>query len=161
MPKIKVTVVLDGMEYTVEGDPESVLRNVLQWVYKIMPEVDLARRLMVDIDYMRLSDVLSKYVMTSEEGDIIFKEDIPQRLSLSNKILIALGLSKLLYQLGKRDEDGIYLHELAKYVVSSTKTVSSRLSELYSTGYVEKNKMEDGVLYRITIKGLLRLLSMG
>ena len=161
MPKIKVKVVLDDMEYTAEGDPESVLRNVLQWVYRVMPEIDLARRLMVDIDYMKLSDVLSKYVMTSEEGDIIFKEDVPQRLSLSNKILIALGLSKLLYQLGKREEDGIYLHELAKYVVSSTKTVSSRLSELYSTGHVEKNKMEDGVLYRITIKGLLKLLSLG
>ncbi len=160
MSKIKVTVVFKDLEYIAEGDPESVLRSVLQWVYKVVPGVDLARKLTVDIDYMRLSEVLSRYVLASPDGEIIFKEDLPQRLSLSNKILLALGLSKLLFQLGKSETDGIYLHDLAKYVVSSTKTVSSRLSELFSTGYVEKDKMDEGVLYRITIKGLLKLLSM-
>lgn len=161
MSRIKVKVLFNDLEYTAEGEPEDVLRSVFQWIYSVLPEVDLAKRLMVDIDYVRLSEILARYVMASKEGEIIFREDLPQRLSLSNKILLALGLSKLLFQLGKRDINGIYLHDLAKYVVSSTKTVSSRLSELFSSGYVEKDKLEDGVLYRITIKGLLKILSMG
>jgi DNA-binding transcriptional ArsR family regulator len=161
MSKIKVRVVFEDLEYNAEGDPDSVLRSVLKWVYEVIPGVDLARKLMIDIDYVKLSEVLSRYVSITSDGSIIFKEDVPKRLSLSNKILLALGVSKLIYQLGKKDLDGIYLGELAKCVISSSKTVSSRLSELFSSGYVEKDRLEGGVLYRITVKGLLKILSMG
>ena len=148
------------MSYVVEGDPDYVVKNILNWIYNILPEIDLARKLMLKIDYQKLVNILSKYAYVSENNEVIFKEDSEQKLSLSNKILISLGLANLLHHLGKHDVNGLLLQNLSKYLSSSNKTISSRLSELYSSGYVEKEKTEDGVLYRITLKGILKLLNM-
>lgn len=144
----------------VEGDPEYVVRNILSWIYKVIPGIDLARKLMVSIDYQRLIEALSKYICVSNKNEIIFKEKPVQKLSLSNKILIVLGTANLLYHLDKRDVDGLLLQNLSKHLSSSSKTVSSRLSELYSSGYVDKEKTEKGVLYKITLKGILKLLNL-
>lgn len=159
-PKIRVSIEYEGLNYVVEGDPEYVVRNVLDWIYNSLPQIDLARRLMLNVDYQKLSEVLSRYVYISREGEVVFKENSEQRFSQSNKILIALGLANLLYHIGKRDVNGYLLQELSKYLSSSSKTVSSRLSELYSLGYVDKEKTEKGVLYRITLKGILKLLNL-
>ena len=158
--KIKVSVEYEDLSYVVEGDPEYVVRNILNWIYDILPEIDLARKLMFKVDYQKLIEILSKYAYASENGEVIFKEDSEQKLSLSNKILIALGLANLLYHLGEHGVNGILLQSLSKYLSSSSKTISSRLSELYSSGYVDKEKTEEGVLYRITLKGILKLLNM-
>ena len=160
MNKVVVKVSYKDMEYVVEGDPEDVIRNIIKWLEGVIPTLDIAERLTVDVDYVKLSDILSKYKMVSRDGDIIYREDVPRKLSLSNKILLTLGTTKLLYNLGKRSIEGIYLHELSKNIGASSKTVSSRLSELYSSGYVDKDRTDEGILYKITIKGLLRILSM-
>ena len=136
------------------------MKNILSWVYNILPEIDLAKKLLFKVDYQKLADTLSKYAYVSNDGEIIIKENTDQKLSLSNKILIALGLANLLYHISKYNADGLLLQTLSKYLSSPSKTVSSRLSELYSSGYVEKEKTDEGVLYKITLKGILKLLSM-
>ena len=150
----------ENLSYEIEGEPEYVMRNVLDWIYNILPEINLAKKLLFRVDYQKLADILSKYAFVSSEGEIIIKEDIDQKLSLSNKILIALGLANLLYHIGKCNVNGFLIQTLSKYLSSTNKTVSSRLSELYSSGYVDKEKTNEGILYKITLKGILKLLNM-
>jgi DNA-binding transcriptional ArsR family regulator len=159
MKKVRVNISYGDLEYSVEGEVEDVIRSVITWLEKVVPAFDVASKLVIDIDYVKLSDVISRFLMISKDGDIIFKDLGSKKLSLSNKVLLSLSAAKLLHVWGKRNVDGFYLYELSKNIGASSKTISSRLSELYASGYVEKSRVEDGVLYYITIKGILKVLS--
>ncbi len=158
--KISARIVYGDLVYEVSGSAEEVIKSVLKWMSTVIPSFDLFRSLSVDIDYVRLSESLSKYVMISGEGDIIFKEEPPKKLSLGNRVLIALGVAKLSNVAGRRDAPSLTLRELTVILGKPSKTISSRLSELHYDGYVRRIKMGGTVHYEITVKGLLKLMNI-
>lgn len=159
--KIKVTVEYGDLSYSVEGDLDTVFNSLIKWFNEVIPYYELARNLYVTIDHIKLADILTRYLrLSTDNKEIIFNEEQSQRLPLSNKILLTLGFIHLLHLLNKRDTGSATLKEISKIVVAPAKTVSSRLSELSLLGYVERDKDERGVTYRITVKGLLKLVKL-
>lgn len=158
--KIHAKIVYKNLVYEVSGGPEDVVKAIIKWLSTVLPGFDLFSKLSVDIDYVKLAESISKYVMVSDVGEIIFRESLPKRLSLSNKILITLGVAKLVSVAGKKDSPSLSLKELTRILGKPSKTVSSRLSELYYDGYVKRIKGGGGVYYEITVKGLIKLIDV-
>lgn len=158
--KIHAKITYKDLVYEVSGGPEEVIRAVIKWLSNVLPAFDLFSKISIDIDYVRLTESLSRYVMVSSDGEIIFRENMPKRLSLSNKILITLGVAKLTHVAGKVDTPSLSLRELTRILGKPSKTVSSRLSELHYDGYVKRIKEGGGVYYEITVKGLIKLMNI-
>lgn len=156
MESIYVKIRYKDMEIELEGSMEEVYQEIRKWFMRYLPSIEIAEKLLLDIDFHKLAKQLSNYVYITNEGDVILR-DSSNELSLHNKILIVLSSLRLLEYLGKRPSSHITLDDLSKIVVSTTKTISSRLSELRSMGYVERNRENKNVVYKITLRGLLYL----
>lgn len=160
MNKISVRIKYGDIVYEVEGSTEEVLTDIIRWINNIIPTFNLAKRLLIDIDYQKLIESISKYGGLTSDGDILIYSEHNKSLSLSNKILILLSLRHIQYKFGYVDEEALPLNMIARKLSSSNKTTSSRLSELYSQGYVSKDRRNGSVAYKITMKGLLKVLSL-
>jgi len=158
--KVYAKIMFKDLSLEVSGEPEDVIKTIIKWMGKVLPGFDLFKELSVDVDYIELSKSLSKYVMVSEDGEIIFREPSPKRLALSNKILIALGIAKLIHLAGKSDNPYLSLRELTMVLGKPSKTISSRLSELHYDGYVKRIRSSSGVHYEISVKGLIKLINL-
>jgi len=156
MPDIYVKIRYKDVEATFEGDIDSVYKEILRWFNKYIPALDIAQKLIIDIDYSKLADLLSRYIFFTREGDIILRDEA-DKFSQHNKILLVLSSAKLLEFTGKRESSGVSLEELSRILRSSTKSLSSRLSELKNIGYVNKDRRNKNVVYSISIKGLIDL----
>lgn len=151
---VKVTIKYDGNIVEFEGNPLSVLESVISFFSKVIPTFKLAQEIMYNVDTKDLINMLRPYVMISENGDIILT-DSGESLSMSNKILSVLIAAKLLKITGLRNTDFLTLNEISSLISASPKSTSSRLSELYAKGYVEKGRDEEGVKYKVSLKGII------
>ncbi|PCN51198.1 hypothetical protein B6U99_00180 [Candidatus Geothermarchaeota archaeon ex4572_27] len=152
--KVKVTVRYDGNTVELEGGPREVYESLQSLFKKILPTYELAREMLYSVDVKDLVEILRPYVVISEEGDIILTE-AGESLSMSNKILSVLIAARLLKMLGKRESEYLTLNEIASIISASPKSTSSRLSELHARGYVERGRGEEGVRYRVSLKGIM------
>ncbi len=155
---IKVNVRYKDIEFSAEGAPEHVMKSLLEWIRKYLPEIDVASKLRVDIDYIKLSEIIGKYAGYTDNGEIILKEEA-SKLSMSLRILIILAMANILYKLGLRASPELTIHEISYNIPTTLKTISSRLSELKSEGLIKKRKTDKGVVYWISIKGILKILN--
>jgi hypothetical protein len=151
---IKVKLELEGHFYEFEGELEDVIRAINKVFSEIYPGYNLAKRIVINIDINDLIDMLKPFLHITEAGHIIFTPT-GEGLSISNKIMAALIAARLMKLSNIRTDDYMSLSELSYIVASSTKSASSRLSELYSKGYIEKMRGDDGVRYRVSLKGIL------
>lgn len=108
----------------------------------------------MNIDINDLMNIIKPYMQLSRNGEMIFT-DTGESLSMSNKIMLVLIGARLLKMLGIKNNDYLSLHEISSYISSTTKSTSSRLSELNSKGLVEKYRDESGVKYRVSLKGII------
>ena len=96
-PKVKVTIEWGDMKHTVEGDPESVMREIIQFAVKFLPNYNLASKLTFSPDYTSMIDDLSEKVKITPEGEgLLIKQD----LSAENSIALVLLASKVANALG-------------------------------------------------------------
>ena len=151
---MKVKIVYEDKVLEFDGDVEEVYKQIISFFNKVIPAFELANKILVNIDINDLVNILQPYLQISREGDMIFTEN-GEALSMSNKIVVLLIGAKLLNALGIRQVDSLSLHEISQYIASTSKSVSSRLSELYSKGFVERYKEEGTVKYRVTLKGIV------
>ncbi len=156
MTDLKVHLKYGDLEADFEGDPLEVKEQVMLWLDKVVPGMRLASTLFIEPDYKALSEKLSRVAKATMDGEIVLLEEA-DGLSMQLKILSALGLSKVLHVSGLRREESMTLDQLSSIVVSTPKSVSSRLSELRSMGLVEKVGGKP-VRYKISLRGLLYLL---
>ena len=154
MDDIYVKIKYKDIEAEFSGKPDEIYEAITRWIINFIPSLDIAGKLVYDIDFKKLADMLSNYVSITRNGDVILKEST-SNLSLHNKILLVLSTLRLLEFLGKREKPSIPLDDLSKIITSTPKTTSSRLSELRNLGYVERERENRSVVYKITIKGLL------
>ena len=61
-PKVKVQIEWGDVKHTVEGDLESVVREVMQFAAKVLPNYTLASKLTFSPDYSSMVDDLSESV---------------------------------------------------------------------------------------------------
>jgi len=155
---LEVKIRYADLEVEFKGDPKDVSRKVFEWLNRNIPGFDVAVQLFQDPDYLELSETISEYIKSTNSGDIYLLGKASS-LSMHLKILVTLSLMKILYDAGHRDSDASTLDELSKILSSSQKSVSSRLSELRSQGYIEKMRENKHTKYRITVRGLLYIMN--
>ncbi len=142
-----------GEKFEFTGDPQSVARQVERFLFRTLPEMTLAKKLLVSLDAKDLAEIVSPLIKITKENRII--TTFPKKtISVSDRILIILIGQKFLYLSGLTEDDKLVLREISDVVFASTKSTSSRLSELYSKGLVEKEKNEE-VKYKVSIQGIL------
>ena len=158
MDEMEVKIKYGDLEAIFKGSSENVSREVIEWLNKYIPGIRVATSLFYEPDYLELGRVISNYIRTSKEGEIFLLDNADQ-LSMHVKILMILSLARILRYSNFRDDESMTLDELSSILAASQKSVSSRLSELRAHGYIDKLREGKTSRYRVTIKGLIHLLS--
>ncbi len=152
--KISVKIEWEGNSIELQGDPETVVREVESFLLKSIPQISLAKKLQVSIDAQDLSEIISPLVRVTPRGEIIMLIAL-DKVSLSDRILITLIAQKFLFLTGASEGDHLSLRDVSSRVFASLKSASSRLSELNSQGLIEKERVKGQTRYCVTIHGIL------
>ena len=79
-PRVKVQIEWGDMKHTVEGDLESVMREIIQFAAKVLPNYTLASKLTFAPDYTSMVDDLSEKVkLTPGEKGYFSNKTCPPR----------------------------------------------------------------------------------
>src|SRR5207237_6637253 len=70
-PKIKVQIEWGDIKHTAEGDLETVVREVMQFAAKVLPNYSLASKLTFSPDFSSMVDDLSSAVQLTPEGEAV------------------------------------------------------------------------------------------
>ncbi len=153
--QVKVDIEYGSLKATFTGDANSIYETVNRFLAKNLPELELAKKIHLKYDSKDLIDNFSDFIRITEEGPrVIFGES----LSLKHKIAMQLVATKLSYLLSSAQNSGLSIQEISSDLGVSSKSVSSRLSELVKEGHVERISNEKGNLYMITTTGIMWLM---
>src|SRR5260370_2078287 len=86
-PKIKVSIEWGDIKHTAEGDLETVVREVMQFAAKVLPNYSLASKLTFSPDYSSMVDDLSSAVQLTPEGEAVL---LKPEMSAENSIAMVL-----------------------------------------------------------------------
>jgi hypothetical protein len=148
---MKVHMKLDSFETELEGPPEDVALEVNRLASQVLPTFNLARKVFLSFSLNDLMTRFSDYVRITPEGPRV----VSQR-PLSDKLLIALQLVavKIFSESGHKSNSRTSLQELERTTGLNPKSISSRLSELVKSGYVERVVVDEGTFYFINTIGV-------
>src|SRR6516225_10143670 len=89
-PKIKVSIEWGDIKHTAEGDLETVVREVMQFAAKVLPNYSLASKLTFSPDYSSMVDDLSSVVQLTPQGEaVLLKTEMSAESSISLVLLSA------------------------------------------------------------------------
>jgi hypothetical protein len=145
---IEVTVRHNGSETKVIGNPENVVRELVIFFSKVYPSLELASKLVLSVDNTEFLQGCSGVLAYSPEGLVILKDTTT--LKDRELMMMYVAGARMLYLMGKRENDSISLDELAKITGRVTGTIAGRLSELVREQLIERIG-----------KGSYRLTTMG
>ena len=146
--KVKVQIEWGDMKHTVEGDLDSVIREVIQFAAKVLPNYSLASKLTFAPDYASMVDDLSETVKLTPEGEALL---LKTEMSAENSITLVLLASKVASVVGTRSSADMRPEIISRATGKAVKTVRNTLAILTKTGIVERTT--DGN-YRLTIQGI-------
>ena len=146
--RVKVQIEWGDMKHTVEGDLESVMREIIQFAAKVLPNYTLASKLTFAPDYTSMVDDLSEKVKLTPEGEGIL---LKQNLSAENSISLVLLASKVANALGTRPTAEMSPDMISRATGKAVKTVRNTLAILAKNGTVERTSAGD---YKLTIQGI-------
>ncbi len=147
-PKVKVQIEWGDMKHTVEGDLETVIREVVQFAAKVLPNYTLASKLTFAPDYSSMVDDLSETVKLTPEGEVVL---LKQEMSAENSIALVLLAVRVANTVGTRPTAEMSPEMISRAIGKAVKTVRNTLAILAKTGIVERTA--DGN-YKLTIQGI-------
>ncbi len=147
-PRVKVQIEWGDMRHTVEGDLESVMREIIQFAAKVLPNYTLASKLTFAPDYASIVDDISEKVKLTPEGEAIL---LNQDMSAENSISLVLLASKVANALGTRPTAEMSPDMISRATGKAVKTVRNTLAILAKNGLVERTDAGD---YKLTIQGI-------
>ena len=152
---IEVTAVVKVKDTSVEfrGSVEAVLDSIHRFLINIVPNLDIASRMILNYSLPQLMQMFGGYIRITPEGPRVINESA-KRISDKEVIALQLVASRILFELKRSDNPSLSAQEIQSMTALKQKSVSSRLSELVKAGYVEKESTEHGVKYRITTQGI-------
>ncbi len=150
--QLSVSVKYGEVEVNFSGSPDVVIRSLLEFIAKEIPNIDLARSISVSYSLNDLMQMFKEFIRFTEEGPRVWV----QERKLSDKDLIALQLvaGRAANLSGKVSTDTMSVSELEATTALNPKTIGSRLSELNKLGLVERKDSEGAGRYRITTTGI-------
>ncbi len=98
-PKIKVQIEWGDIKHTAEGDLETVVREVMQFAAKVLPNYSLASKLTFSPDYSSMVDDLSSAVQLTPEGEAVL---LKPEMSAENSIAMVLLAARVAHAVGTR-----------------------------------------------------------
>ena len=147
-PRVKVQIEWGDMKHTIEGDLESVIREVFQFAAKVLPNYTLASKLTFAPDYISMVDDLSETIKLTPEGEVLLlRQDMPAENSISLVLLAA----KVASAVGTRPTPEMGPEMISRATGKAVKTVRNTLAILTKTGLVDRTSTGD---YKLTIQGI-------
>jgi hypothetical protein len=146
---LEVVVKYKGIETKFAGQPDQVIRTVLNYVRQVLPGFDIVSGLTLTVDLEDLLKKVKGLIAFTPEGIVA----TVQREKLGGErdaVLLHLVKSYVGHVTGKAVKDSLTMAELLALTGGKPGTVGARLSELTSLGWVERVGRGE---YRITTLG--------
>jgi len=146
---LEVVIKYGTLEKKITGPPDQVAQEVLTFLNKAIPQLELASHLALSVDISELAKACEGILAVTPEG-VVVTAAIDQ---LADRELLLLHLSKarIAQMLGKSDKDFVQSADLIAATKKSAGTVAGRLSELCGESLAERKGKGE---YRITTLGL-------
>ncbi len=147
-PKVKVQLEWGDIKHTAEGDLETVMREMMQFAARILPNYSLASKLTFSPDYSAMVDDLSETVKLTPEGEAVL---LKPEMSAENSIALVLLAAKVANAVGTRPSVDMSPELISRAIVKAVKTVKNTLAMMVKMGTVERTPEGN---YRLTIQGI-------
>src|SRR5712692_4715110 len=147
-PKIKVQIEWGDIKHTAEGDLETVVREVMQFAARVLPNYSLASKLTFSPDYSSMVDDLSSAVNLTPEGEIVL---LKPEMSAENSIALVLLAARVAHAVGTRSNVDLDPEAISRAIGKAVKTVRNTLAMMTKTGVVDRTS-EGG--YKLSIQGI-------
>ena len=146
--KVKVTIEWGDIKHTVEGDLDVVVREVMQFAARVLPNYSLASKLTFTPDYSTMVDDLSEVVKLTPEGEVVM---LRPEMSAENSILLVLLAVRVANAVGSRPNVDMAPEAISKSIGRAVKTVRNTLATMTKKGVIDRTN-EGG--YKLTIQGI-------
>ncbi len=147
-PKIKVSIEWGDIKHTAEGDLETVVREVMQFAAKVLPNYSLASKLTFSPDYSSMVDDLSSVVQLTPQGEAVL---LKTEMSAESSIAMVLLAARVAHAVGTRPTVDMDPEAISKAIGKAVKTVRNTLAMMTKTGVIDRTA--DGQ-YKLSIQGI-------
>ncbi len=147
-PKVKVQIEWGDIKHTAEGDLDTVVREIMQFAAKVLPNYSLASKLTFSPDYSAMVDDLSELVKLTPEGEVVLWKP---GMSAENTIALVLLAVRVANAVGTRPSPEMSPDTISRAIGKAVKTVRNTLAMMVKTGVVERTSEGN---YRLTIQGI-------
>ena len=146
---LEVTIRYGSLEKKITGDPEDVVKTVLSFLMSLLPQLELASRLVLSVDLSKIAKTCEGIVAITPEGVVVTAST--EGLADRELLLFHLAKQKIAQMMGKSESDTVQASDLIAATKRSGGTVAGRLSELCAESLAERKGKGE---YRITTLGL-------
>jgi hypothetical protein len=146
---IEVKIKYKDVEKTISGNAEQVIRELLSFFSKIIPQIELLSQIALTVDINEFLSACKGIFAVTPEGTVITART--DNLTEKENIMLHLVKAKFGFITKTHEKDSIVIGDLISATKSSAGTVAGRLSEMCSEGLVERVGKGE---YRITTYGL-------
>jgi len=146
---LEVIIKYGTLEKKITGQPDQVAQEVLSFLNKAIPQLELASRLSLSVDISELAKACEGILAVTSEG-VVVTTPIDQ-LADRELLLLHLAKARIAQMLGKSDKDFVQSTDLIAATKKTAGTVAGRLSELCGENLAERKGKGE---YRVTTLGL-------
>ena len=149
---VNVTVTIGDVKVEFSGSAETVTASVMNFLFKQVPSIDLARKILLNYAAQELIETYSHVIKITPEGPrVILDTDV----KLSDKDIVALQLvaARIAKDLGRLQDNSMQVSDIHTATALNPKSISSRISEMVKAGHVTRDEKEPSK-YRITTAGI-------
>jgi hypothetical protein len=146
---LEVIIRYGTIERKVTGQPDQVARDVLSFLNSVIPELELASRLVLSVDITSLATACEGVLAITPEGVVVTAP--VDMLADRELLLLHLAKARIAQMLGKSEKDLVNSSDLIAFTKKSAGTVAGRLSELCGENLAERKGKGE---YRATTLGL-------
>ncbi len=147
-PKIKVSIEWGDIKHTAEGDLETVVREVMQFAAKVLPNYSLASKLTFSPDYSSMVDDLSSAVQLTPEGEAVL---LKPEMSAENSIAMVLLATRVANAVGTRPNVDMDPEGISRAIGKAVKTVRNTLAMMTKTGVIDRTPEGN---YKLSMQGI-------
>lgn len=146
---LEVTIKYGNLEKKISGEPQEVARDTLTFLTTVIPQLELATRLSMSVDFTELTIACEGVIAITPEGLVI---TVPtDGLADRELLLLHLAKAKIAEMAGKSRVDTVQSSDLITATKRTSGTVAGRLSELCGESLAERKGKGE---YRVTTLGL-------
>lgn len=146
---LEVTIKYGALEKKIIGSADQVAKEVLTFLTKAIPGLELASRLALSVDLNELAKACEGILAVTPEGLVA---TVPlDGLADRELVLLHLAKARIAHMLGKSEKDYAQSADLIAATKKTAGTVAGRLSELCGESLAERKGKGE---YRATTLGL-------